>query len=108
MRIYISGPITGNQNARQIFARAEHMLQRAGFKDIINPEAVLRRLSLTHLQYLHICKSLVEVANIMLLLPGWRKSTGACIEFGIALSKGLDIYELDDLGQPQPLDITRR
>ena len=105
MRIYISGPITGNDHARQDFARVERMLQKAGFSDVINPEAVLRRLSMTHGQYLHVCKSLVEVATVMLLMPGWRKSTGACIEVGVALSKGMDIYELDKNGKPRLLQI---
>ena len=105
MRIYISGPITGNNSARRDFAHAERMLRRAGFKDVINPEAILHRLSLTHTQYLHICKSLVDVADVMLLLHGWRKSTGACMEVGFAMSKGIDIYELDENGEPRLLGI---
>lgn len=107
MRVYISGPISENPAARQDFARVEHLLQQAGIEDIINPEAVLRRLSLTHGQYLHICKALVEIADVMVLMPGWRRSTGACIEVGVALARGIDAYEIDEDGQPRLLDLRR-
>lgn len=106
MTYYISGPITNNPNAGEDFARIEETLRQAGFDSIINPEALLRPLALTeHSQYLHICKALVEVADAVLLLQGWRESTGACIEVGIALSKGIDIFELNENDRPIALDI---
>lgn len=94
MRVYISGPITGNTNARRDFGRAERELRWEGVEDIINPEALLRDLRMTHDEYLHICQALLEVSDVMILLPGWRDSKGACLEVGIALANKIRIFEL--------------
>lgn len=93
MRIYLSGPITDNPTARRDFARAERDLRWYGHEDIINPEALLRDLRMTHAEYLHICQALLEVSDVMILLPGWRDSKGACLEVGIALANKVKIYE---------------
>lgn len=95
MRIYLSGPITGHRSARRDFASVERRLRWAGEQDIVNPEAVLRSLRMDHNEYMHICKALLEVSDVILLLPGWRRSTGACMEVGFALSKQMKIFELD-------------
>ncbi len=94
MRIYISGPITGNPNARRDFGRAERELRWEGHDDIVNPEALLRGLRMTHDEYLHVCQSFLEVSDVMILLPGWRDSKGACLEIGIALANKIRIFEI--------------
>ena len=94
MRIYLSGPITGVPDARRNFARAERALRWEGLTDIVNPEDLLHGLQMTHEEYLHICKALLEVSDVMILLPGWRESKGACFEVGIALANKIRIIEL--------------
>lgn len=94
MRIYLSGPITNNPNARHDFARVERELRWGGIPDIVNPEAVLRGLRMSHDEYLHVCRALLEVSDVMLLLPGWRDSKGACLEVGIAMANKIRIYEI--------------
>ena len=89
MRVYLSGPITQNPNARRDFARLENALRRVGITDVINPEALLRGLRMAHAEYLHIDQALIEVSDVLLLLPGWRGSKGACFELGIALANKL-------------------
>lgn len=96
MRIYLSGPITDCPTARRDFAHVERKLRWAGEQDIVNPEAVLRSLRMEHKEYMHVCKALLEVSDIVLLLPGWRQSSGACMEVGFAAARHMRIFELDD------------
>lgn len=94
MRIYLSGPITGCPTARRDFARVERWLRWEGETDIINPEAILRGLTMKHEEYLHVDQALLELCDVMILLPGWRDSKGACLEVGIALANKIRIFEL--------------
>lgn len=102
MIVYISGPITKlapDVRARN-FARAERYLRKHGFSDVINPEASLRGLGLSHRELMIICSALLEPCEVIALLPGWRESTGACMELGMAIRQNCKIYEFVSLADP--------
>lgn len=75
--IYIAGPITGVPNYREAFQDAEAELRAGGF-DVLNPTCL--PLGLEHGQYLHIDKAMIDVADVVLFLPGWQDSKGASEE----------------------------
>lgn len=76
--IYIAGPITGVRNYWEQFDWAETILQDAGFQTI-NPTCLPQGLK--HEQYLHINRAMIDVADVVLFLPGWKDSEGACLEW---------------------------
>lgn len=77
MRIYISGPITGIPNFKEIFDKAEEKL-KAEFPEaeIINPAMVVLPASCTHEDYMRIDLMLLDLADAIYLLKGWDKSKG--------------------------------
>lgn len=95
MRVYISGGITGITDYMQRFVDADNMLH-ANNKEIetINPAIVNSFMpeSFTHDDYMDLCFSMLEKCDAIYMLKGWKKSTGACMEYGYALAKGMEIY----------------
>lgn len=91
-RVYISGPITGRDRDEvcRTFMEAEQQLRAVGYCRIVNPVrlAVFRwprlyRLLGYNLTLLYCLWRLTRCHRI-LLLPGWRDSTGACVESFLA------------------------
>lgn len=100
-RIYLSGPITGNEDYINDFAKAEKELMDmlgADKVDIINP-ANLRYLmpkDSTWDEYMKICTELMNILGedgIIYMLPGWKTSAGACVEYGYARAVGMTIVK---------------
>lgn len=94
MRIYISGPISGTDDATERFDEAEMYLRKLfPYCDIINPErlSVVMPDNATHGEYMKICFDLLEMANAIYMLNGWEKSSGACQEYGFAWAKDITI-----------------
>ena len=91
MKIYISGAITNNPNYKEDFERAEDYLQREyPSAYIINPALVNSHLpkSTTHEEYMRMSFCMLDMADAIFMIDGWRKSCGASQEYGYALAKG--------------------
>ena len=90
MKIYISGAITNNPNYKEDFERAEDYLQREyPSAYIINPALVNSHLpkSTTHEEYMRMSFCMLDMADAIFMIDGWRKSCGASQEYGYALAK---------------------
>lgn len=89
MRVYISGAITGTDDYEERFEKAEQELLKRGF-EVINPVKVNKNLpkTATHSEYMHISYALMDLCDAVYSMPGWKKSTGACMEFGYGVAKG--------------------
>lgn len=93
-RIYLSGPITGHEDYIKNFNKAAEEVQTSfNGAEIINP-ANLRFVmppNSTWKEYMRICHELLDMADVIYMLPGWSESKGACIEYGYALAKDITI-----------------
>ena len=76
--IYIAGPITDVPDYWVPFDKASDELEAAGFVPL---RPIDLSAGLTHEQYMHIDKAMIDVADAVLFLPGWKDSEGACQEW---------------------------
>lgn len=96
MRIYISGGITGVNDAGERFREAEEKLEKmySGCQ-IINPFRVNAQLpNLYHVEYMKISFVELDMCDTVYFLDNWTESLGAAQEMGYAIAKGKKIlYE---------------
>lgn len=92
MRLYLAGRIHGEPEYHDKFARAAQLLRHQGF-NVFNPAAANQEgRSLKHIMaYLlpRVCE-----AEVIAMLPGWKKSNGARIEWLLAKYLGLRVIYL--------------
>jgi hypothetical protein len=93
-KIYISGPITGNNTYVQDFSKgAEYAKKKLGFTEVVNPaEPILFSPYNEYEDYIkRDLKWLLDCSDI-LMLPGWEQSRGATLENTVAKVCGLKIH----------------
>lgn len=88
MRIYISGAVTGYENAEEEFEKAEQYLKELGYTDVVNPLKVCSMLPKTfvHGEYMSVCYRLIDLCQGVYMLPNWLNSTGATFEYHYAIA----------------------
>lgn len=92
MKIYISGDITGTRDYMKRFKEAEEKLIEQGY-DVINPAEINSHLPVntTWDDYMKMSLVMLSMCDAIFMLKKWRESKGACIEYGYALGKGLNV-----------------
>lgn len=85
---YISGAVSSDPNFREKFAKAEAELKSRGYK-VINPVKGEKDGKPWQYYMKKDIKKLLK-CNGIFLLPDWKTSEGACLEYMIA--KSLDFY----------------
>lgn len=96
---YLSGPITGYKDYRRQFAKAAAALKEMGY-NVINPAAIDDVIPVECMSYEEIMRidlELLSIADYLVQLPGWERSTGACRELGFALGTDKIIVSLEQL-----------
>ena len=95
MIIYISGAITNDFNYKEKFKKAEEKLLKMGHA-VLNPTVVPPMFS--HEEHLHIDYAMIDICDGLYMLPDWRESKGANMEYDYAVRKGKKIfYEKSEL-----------
>lgn len=96
--IYISGPVSGNDNAQAQFKSAQIFLESKGF-EVINPleldhsEALKNEDELKQWQeHMRIDIRALMDANAIYMLKGWERSKGATIEHSLAYRLGMHMF----------------
>jgi len=100
-RIYISGPMTGmpEHNFPAFHAVADR-LRKAGWS-VVNPaENFKGRTDLPREAYMRMDVALMATCNAIAMLPMWRESRGARVEYLLAREMGMELLDAQTL---QPL-----
>ena len=93
MRVYISGGISGVENYREAFNKAQEELAKDGH-DVINPALYADTLpKLSYEEYMKIGLTFLDMCDAIYMLKGWQKSCGANREYGYALAADKIILE---------------
>lgn len=91
IKIYIASKITGEEETYKVkFAAKEKELQEMGYI-VMNP-AVLPYPGFEHSEYMHICKAMIDVCDMILLFGNWKESDGANQELVYAFEKNKGIW----------------
>lgn len=96
MRIYIASKVTGDENYREKFEKAEAVLASIGCEPI-NPTCLRLPKSCSWKDYMALTLRMLDLADAVCLLPDWKESPGACIEIGYAAAKGIGIITADQI-----------
>lgn len=77
MKAYIAGKITGDPNYREKFQIGVQALEYEGFT-VLNPAELPE--GMRPADYMRICISMIESADVVAFLPDWSRSRGARLE----------------------------
>lgn len=83
MIIYIAGPITGKYDYKRQFKKQEKKLHTKGHI-VINPSHLPAGLK----DYMPTCKAMIDQAEAVLFIHGWKESIGAKEEHSYAINRG--------------------
>ena len=97
-RIYIAGPMTGHaEHNFPAFNDAAKRLTDAGW-EVVNPaDNFGGRVDLPRASYMRADVVLLMQCDALAMLPGWRHSRGATLEYLIAWELGMPIYDAQTL-----------
>lgn len=92
-RIYIAGPMSGlpDLNYPAFNAMAERL--RAHGHHVENPAENPPPKCESWLGYMRMAVAQLATCDAVVMLPGWSKSKGACIEHQLAVGLGLEIVD---------------
>nr|DAF37481.1 MAG TPA: N-deoxyribosyltransferase [Caudoviricetes sp.] len=94
-KVYLSGPITGKKNYKGLFLFAEELAKMCDVSRIYNPASDIPN-SFSYEEAMKRCVTALAEYDTIMLLPGWRSSKGAKIEYDIACACGMDVVGLTD------------
>lgn len=81
MKVYIAGRITGNDNYREEFGKAEACLRLFGHTPL-NPATLPDGMKPE--DYMRICLAMIDSADMIAFLPGYENSKGARLKLDYA------------------------
>lgn len=90
--VYISGPITNDlEHYHDHFRLAKRLVREAGYT-VLSPDAL--PFGLRENDYMRISISMLEAADMVVVLRGWTSSAGAQIEVAYAKRTGKRVQDL--------------
>lgn len=106
LKLYLAGKITGDQNYKTKFGSVAGELRKQGYS-VMNPAMLPDGFDYD--DYMHVCKAMIERCDAVVLLPDWKDSNGAKMEFGHAAANGIRCVTLQtimrcELNTPETTD----
>lgn len=110
-KIYLSGPMTGYPNFnREAFYAAEELLSPR--YDVVSPARIrvnpVDNAEPLWSDWMRAAIREMMDASAVALLPGWGKSTGAQVEYTLAINLGILVRPLSEWLEGHTLDLTNR
>lgn len=103
--VYISGPITGVKDWKEKFDKAYRDLKELGFMCVHNPREIadgvntvfaVSRREPEYRDYMKADLKMLLNCDVIYMLKGWEKSSGAVLERQIAQALKMEIMYEDD------------
>ena len=93
MRVYVSGPMSGlpDHNYPAFIAAAKRI--RTLGHEPVSPHTIGQHDGWTWDDYMEAAVKLQRGCDVIFLLPGWRQSRGATVEYYVALALGQHVWE---------------
>ena len=98
-RIYIAGPMTGLPEFNYPAFNAETARIRALGYHVENPAENPAQASGAWEDYMKMALRQMLTCDSVVMLKGWGKSKGALIEYNLAKSLGLEIWDANDIAR---------
>lgn len=100
LKVYISGPVTGNKEYKEQFGSMSYLLKREGH-GAVNPVQIMEpvRRVLDYKTILNADLELLEGCDAVLFMPGWEDSKGCKKEYDKALRLGLKMFYTDTISK---------
>lgn len=92
MRVYISGAITGQKEAKSAFDAAARMIMKKGQTPISPYYNTWLLPDGTHTEYMILAFAAMEMCEAVYMIPGWENSEGARMEERKARHSSMTIY----------------
>lgn len=93
-KVYIAGKINGNPTFREDFEQQEQKLVSQGYA-VMNPAKLPDGLGYEDCMYL--CFAMIDIADIVVMLPNWKDSPGATREYEYAIKNNKCIRGSEDV-----------
>lgn len=90
MKVYIAGKITNNPNYVEEFEAAEKFLKETQGVDVINPA---KNQGYSYREYINMGLFQLMQCDAIYLLPNYKDSQGALLEYQYAETVGMRIWE---------------
>lgn len=92
-KIYIAGKITGDPDYKAKFEEAENFYKKKGFT-VLTPTCL--PIGMQPADYMRICFAMIDTADVVAFLPGYRLSAGAQLELQYCFYIDKDVKLPDD------------
>lgn len=99
MKVYIAGKITGDDNYKEKFGYAEMVLGKQGYT-VLNPAD--HPVNMRPADYMRICFSMIDCADVVAFLPDHAQSKGATLEFDLCQYIGKQTMFLESMSFYRP------
>lgn len=93
IKCYIAGPIRGVPDYKSKFEAAKKWIEAKGWV-VLDPSTLPE--GMTQADYMRICIAMIQSADTMCLLKGWKNSEGARIEEAYAEMIKIPAFEAGD------------
>lgn len=93
MKVYLAGKITGDPDYKEKFRKAARVLKKT-LGPVMSPAELPEGMSKA--DYMAICISMINQADVVAFMPGWTASPGASLEHQYCVYTGKEILYLKE------------